>query len=210
MTIDWNCKESYQRLLAAVHAASPQNHNYRQIATLFGRGATYDAIEGRFRRIKLDAAGLKNDVESGHQAEPTSPKAGGAKSPRKRRAAPRPTYLTEGKDGGDQRTRQRVLKGRIKKQASQAHKSRANNEKIIGNGRKTAVEADSGSVMTDASQDIIHIDSSDSGDADADASGGLEGVDWPTYDMSGFDLSAADFAYQEEEDEAEDDEDDDE
>ncbi|KAI9784682.1 MAG: hypothetical protein M1816_000747 [Peltula sp. TS41687] len=87
MTIDWNTKESYQRLLAAVHAASPQTHNYRLIATMFGQGATYDAIEGRFRKIKADAMVLKKEVESGERPEAPPRGAGSAKStPRKKKA----------------------------------------------------------------------------------------------------------------------------
>ncbi|KAI9755059.1 MAG: hypothetical protein M1815_005224 [Lichina confinis] len=83
-TIDWNTKESYQRLLAATQAAAPQNHNYRQIATFFGQGATYDAIEGRFRKIKADAAELIEEVESGER--PEAPARGTNGTPRKARA----------------------------------------------------------------------------------------------------------------------------
>lgn len=87
MTIDWNCKESYQRLLAAVYAASPQNHNYRLIASMFGQGATYDSIEGRFRKIKADAAKLKAEVDSGERPEAPPRGAGSTNStPRKRKA----------------------------------------------------------------------------------------------------------------------------
>lgn len=87
MPIDWNSKESYQRLLAAVYAASPQNHNYRQIAYMFGQGATYDAIEGRFRKIKAEAQTLKQEVENGERPEPP-PKATGSvqSTPKKKRA----------------------------------------------------------------------------------------------------------------------------
>lgn len=44
---------------------------------MYGRGATYDAIEGRFRIIRKDAAQLKEEVESG--IRPAAPPRGGLK-----------------------------------------------------------------------------------------------------------------------------------
>lgn len=67
-----------------MQAAAPQNQNYRQIATYFGQGATYDAIEGRFRKIKADAAQLIKEVESGER--PEAPARGSGGTPRKDRA----------------------------------------------------------------------------------------------------------------------------
>ncbi|KAL9024372.1 MAG: hypothetical protein Q9196_006567 [Gyalolechia fulgens] len=48
--------------------------DYRKIATMYGEGATYDAIEGRFRIIKREAAKLLAEVESG--ARPAAPPRG--------------------------------------------------------------------------------------------------------------------------------------
>jgi len=43
--------------------------NYQILATLIGGGATYDAVEGRFRKIKKDAAALQAKVDSGELPE---------------------------------------------------------------------------------------------------------------------------------------------
>ena len=122
MAIDWNTKESYQRLLAAVYAASPQNHNYRRIASMFGQGATYDAIEGRFRKIKAEGDKLRREVENGERPEAPPRGAGSANStPKKRRAS-----------GNDS---QGVLNGRVTK----AGKAKAGKSP---KGKKSAVETE--------------------------------------------------------------------
>ncbi|KAL9035247.1 MAG: hypothetical protein Q9180_004961, partial [Flavoplaca navasiana] len=41
--------------------------DYRKIASMYGEGATYDAIEGRFRIIKKEAAKLLAEVSSGER-----------------------------------------------------------------------------------------------------------------------------------------------
>ncbi|KAI9835953.1 MAG: hypothetical protein M1837_003565 [Sclerophora amabilis] len=69
MPTDWGHIDSWKRLAAATWAASPQNHNYRAIATYFGRDATYDSIEGRFRIIKKEAKKLQEEIESGERPE---------------------------------------------------------------------------------------------------------------------------------------------
>lgn len=88
MPIDWNNIESLERLLAAVYAASPQNPNYRLIATYYGEGATYDSIEGRFRRIRPLADTMKREVDNGERP-PAPPRGGGSvhSTPRKKRSA---------------------------------------------------------------------------------------------------------------------------
>jgi hypothetical protein len=58
--VNWGAKESYTKLLAAIYAAHPGvKFNFNEIAHFFGDGATYDAIEGRFRIIKKEAAALR-------------------------------------------------------------------------------------------------------------------------------------------------------
>lgn len=54
--------------------------NYSSVAAMFGRGATYDSIEGRFRGIKKQAKVLREEIQSG--ARP----ADAPMTPRKRRA----------------------------------------------------------------------------------------------------------------------------
>lgn len=79
--VNWKNSESNDRLFAAVIAAHPglkvlPPHSYRQtdsptnepqldyqaMATYFGQGATYDAIEGRFRRYRKMAEDLKTEA----------------------------------------------------------------------------------------------------------------------------------------------------
>ncbi|KAL8895488.1 MAG: hypothetical protein Q9207_008155 [Kuettlingeria erythrocarpa] len=57
-------------------AAQDMKLNYGKIATMYGQGATYDAVEGRFRIIKRKAAELVAEVESG--SRPPAPPRGGS------------------------------------------------------------------------------------------------------------------------------------
>ncbi|MCJ1416813.1 hypothetical protein MMC32_003151 [Xylographa parallela] len=68
---NWQSVDAYKRLLAAILAAHPDKKllDYRRIATYFGDGATYDSIEGQFRKIRGEAALMKQEVESGARAE---------------------------------------------------------------------------------------------------------------------------------------------
>src|SRR5437016_1155272 len=62
--VNWTTTESCTRLLAAIYAAHPtMKFNYNEIAHMYGEGATYDAIEGRFRKIKLAAEELRKAAE---------------------------------------------------------------------------------------------------------------------------------------------------
>jgi hypothetical protein len=61
--VNWAAKESFTKLLAAIYAAHPGvKFNFSEIAHFFGDGATYDAIEGRFRIIKKEAATLRKNA----------------------------------------------------------------------------------------------------------------------------------------------------
>ncbi|KAF3042107.1 hypothetical protein E8E12_003222 [Didymella heteroderae] len=61
MAIQWKEPGAKDRLLAAVIAASP-NLSMKEVARLFGQGATYDAIEGQLRKAKNAAAVLKEEA----------------------------------------------------------------------------------------------------------------------------------------------------
>ena len=60
---------------------------------MYGQGATYDSIEGRFRIIRKEAAAMKAEIESGARpaAPPRNANAGGTNSepttPKKRKTA---------------------------------------------------------------------------------------------------------------------------
>ncbi|EAW08474.1 uncharacterized protein ACLA_032090 [Aspergillus clavatus NRRL 1] len=63
--VNWKTTESTDRLIAALIAANPGlKLEYQAMATLFGQGATYDAIEGRFRRYRKMADELRSSALS--------------------------------------------------------------------------------------------------------------------------------------------------
>lgn len=107
MPIDWKSQQSYQRLLAALVAASDGNVSficrecdrkavptmiwqvdYKKVAYFFGQGATYDSIEGRFRIAKKMATTLKAEAEEEGRALPATRSKGAITTPRKPRAKP--------------------------------------------------------------------------------------------------------------------------
>ena len=82
--VNWGAKESFTKLLAAIYAAHPDvKFNFNEIAHFFGDGATYDAIEGRFRIIKKEAMVLHENA-----GEP------GPSTNRKRKTASQRSVLT--------------------------------------------------------------------------------------------------------------------
>ncbi|KAL2041775.1 hypothetical protein N7G274_005559 [Stereocaulon virgatum] len=74
MPVNWKEADAFTRLLAAMVAAQDMKLDYRKIATMYGKGATYDSIEGRFRIIKKEAAVLKSEIDTG--ARPEAPARG--------------------------------------------------------------------------------------------------------------------------------------
>ncbi|KAF7178421.1 hypothetical protein CNMCM7691_007117 [Aspergillus felis] len=63
--VNWKANESTDRLIAVLIAAHPGlKLEYQAMATFFGQGATYDAIEGRFRRYRKMADEVKADALS--------------------------------------------------------------------------------------------------------------------------------------------------
>ncbi|GIK02114.1 hypothetical protein Aspvir_006157 [Aspergillus viridinutans] len=63
--VNWKANESTDRLIAVLIAAHPGlKLEYQAMATLFGQGATYDAIEGRFRRYRKMADEVKAEALS--------------------------------------------------------------------------------------------------------------------------------------------------
>ncbi|KAI9763020.1 MAG: hypothetical protein M4579_000083 [Chaenotheca gracillima] len=117
MPTDWADIESWKRLAAATWAASPQNHNYRQIATYFGQDSTYDSIEGRFRIIKKEAKKLQGEIDSGQR--PEAPVRGGASAnstPRKKKpSAGSAANGAAAETSSPTKPSQSVLSGRVTK-----------------------------------------------------------------------------------------------
>ncbi|KAL5365235.1 hypothetical protein BJX96DRAFT_179660 [Aspergillus floccosus] len=70
--VNWKTQESTDRLFASIIAAHPGlKLDYNAMAAMFGQGATYDAIEGRFRRYRKMAEELKAEArENGHTDVP--------------------------------------------------------------------------------------------------------------------------------------------
>ncbi|KAL8764486.1 MAG: hypothetical protein Q9203_005901 [Teloschistes exilis] len=74
MPINWKNPKAFERLIAAVIAAHDLKLDYRRIATMYGQGATYDAVEGRFRVFRKEAAKLQQEISNGDR--PTAPRRG--------------------------------------------------------------------------------------------------------------------------------------
>ncbi|KAK5121934.1 hypothetical protein LTR85_004506 [Meristemomyces frigidus] len=65
-TTNWDSTETWQRVVAAIIATGVKL-DLKAIATYYG--TTYDTLENRFRKIKKDAAVLKDEIESGKRGE---------------------------------------------------------------------------------------------------------------------------------------------
>ncbi|MCJ1462307.1 hypothetical protein MMC07_000907 [Pseudocyphellaria aurata] len=116
MRIDWNNKDSFKRLLAAMVAAQDMKLNYSKIAMMYGQGATYDAIEGHFRKIKKDAVQLREEQDIRVAGAPSSPTPT-PKKPRKKEKA---------------ETTPAVLGGRVKKSSASKRKKAIKVEMVDG------------------------------------------------------------------------------
>ncbi|KAB8265653.1 hypothetical protein BDV32DRAFT_144174 [Aspergillus pseudonomiae] len=65
MVVNWENHESTNRLIASILAAHPDlKLDYHVMALVFGQGATYDSIEGRFRRYRKIADELRDEAHS--------------------------------------------------------------------------------------------------------------------------------------------------
>ena len=178
MPINWKATETCQRLLAAIYAASPQSHNYQKIATLFGEGATYDAIEGRFRIIKREAARLAAEVEAGARPAAPAKKGNGPANvggtgavPKKNNNTKSKVTMTEKKNvkreksaGGN--AKQRVLTGRVTK-ASNGKRGDEKNKDNDGEART----GDEDKEMADCDESNAALQPRGCHDEDLDANG---------------------------------------
>ncbi|KXL42471.1 hypothetical protein M433DRAFT_21479 [Acidomyces richmondensis BFW] len=63
---DWSNAETWQRLVAAI-CATGVKINIAETAKYYG--TTYDTLENRLRKVKKEAAILKDEVDSGRRGE---------------------------------------------------------------------------------------------------------------------------------------------
>lgn len=166
MPVNWKDPKAFERLLAAMVAAQEMKLDYRKIATMYGEGATYDAIEGRFRIIKREAAKLLAEVESGARpaalprgssntakAPVTKSEDGGVDAlatPKKARK-PRSTNATPRAKKTD-----KVIGGRItkNKDSSPTKKNGAGHVEVI----KQELESSGSSMYEDAGMEVVDAD----------------------------------------------------
>ncbi|QDS70232.1 hypothetical protein FKW77_007145 [Venturia effusa] len=121
MAIDWKSPETTDRLLTCIYAWLSETNttiNHQRIAELFGNNATYNAVQGNFRKFKQGiedvkaaaplpvAAASKSRVKKMRSSETTATAAaagvlGGriAKSTPKKSRAGKNKFETGGKDG---------------------------------------------------------------------------------------------------------------
>ncbi|KAK7524387.1 hypothetical protein IWZ03DRAFT_23713 [Phyllosticta citriasiana] len=129
MPIDWKTPESYRRLLAAMCAAQDGTIDFKKVAYYYGKGATYDSIEGRFRHAKKEAKKLQSEAEKeGRKMPVTRPKSANS-TPRKPKATP---SIENG-----------VKTGRVSKSPSKKRSTAGNLSPVV------KLEADSGSSAAD-------------------------------------------------------------
>ncbi|KAL8915140.1 MAG: hypothetical protein Q9172_006939 [Xanthocarpia lactea] len=140
MPVNWKDPKAFERLLAAIVAAQEMKLDYRKIASMYGEGATYDAIEGRFRIIRKEAQKLLAEIESGER--PAAPPRGAitksssttsgdeVTTPKKPRKPSSTNTTPRAKKfaGGE-----KVLGGRVTKTTDSSPKKKAG---IVGNGIK--------------------------------------------------------------------------
>ncbi|EME43241.1 hypothetical protein DOTSEDRAFT_72589 [Dothistroma septosporum NZE10] len=69
-TLDWSSPETWQRVVAAIMATGVKV-DLKQTATYFG--TTYDTLENRFRKLKKEAATLKEEIDKGERSEISTP-----------------------------------------------------------------------------------------------------------------------------------------
>ncbi|KAK1143411.1 hypothetical protein N8T08_006739 [Aspergillus melleus] len=88
MVVNWKDSQSTDRLVAAIIAAHPDlKLNYQAIATYFGQAATYDAVEGRFRRYRKMSDELKKEAFAQGITHPPKGRGSGGSTPRTPRVA---------------------------------------------------------------------------------------------------------------------------
>ena len=116
--------------------------DYRKIATMYGQGATYDSIEGRFRIIRKEAAAMKAEIESG--ARPTAP-------PRNANASTGGSGPTTPKKSKTAIKKDKTITGRVTKSNASTPSKRSTNGDIAS-GIKQELESgtSSFSIMDDA------------------------------------------------------------
>lgn len=134
MRIDWNNKDSFKRLLAAMVAAQDMKLNYTKIATMYGQGATYDAIEGHFRKIRKEATQLREEYDARAAGAPFSstPVPEVPRKPRAKRTSKK----------GKAEAGPAVLGGRVKKNAAAAKRGKMIKEEAAEEERDAVGDTD--------------------------------------------------------------------
>jgi len=114
----------------------PLQLDYRKIATMYGNGATYDSIEGRFRIIKKEAAQLKSEIDSG--ARPEAPMRGANPSATSTPKKPKTTNTTPKKVD-------KTFGGRVNKSANSTPTKKGANAGNVVKGIKEEPESSASS-----------------------------------------------------------------
>ncbi|KAL9604209.1 MAG: hypothetical protein Q9219_000607 [cf. Caloplaca sp. 3 TL-2023] len=195
MPVNWKDPKAFERLLAAMVAAQEMKLDYRKIASMYGEGislppfsfffpsyplpqltihiegATYDAIEGRFRIIKREAAKLLSEVESG--SRPPAPPRGSSASTTN---AKKSSFTSEIND--DTSTNVTPKKSRKPRSTNTTPRAKKADKVLAGrvakNGRESPVKRD-GNVMRGIKEEMASSGSSIYEDAGMEV--GVEGLD---------------------------------
>ncbi|KAL8806889.1 MAG: hypothetical protein Q9182_001018 [Xanthomendoza sp. 2 TL-2023] len=164
MPVNWKDPKAFERLLAAMVAAQEMKLDYRKIATMYGQGATYDAVEGRFRIIKKEAEKLLKEIANGERPEapprgsskPSTKENGNSMTPKKGTPKPRSISTPRGEKkkgvNGD-----KVVGGRVSKNVdvSPKKKKAAAATGVVANGIKEEAPSDEGmAIENDPDQEM--------------------------------------------------------
>ncbi|OAL69412.1 hypothetical protein A7D00_6531 [Trichophyton violaceum] len=85
--VTWD-KANIERLIAALLAAHPDfSPDYRKMAVYFGQGATYDSINGQFRRFRQDANKMRGSESGTVPSTPSRRRNVASSTPRSGRGA---------------------------------------------------------------------------------------------------------------------------
>ncbi|TID16081.1 splicing arginine serine-rich 2 [Venturia nashicola] len=118
MAIDWKSPENTERLLTCVYAWLQESNmpiNHHRIAKYFGNGATYDAVQGNFRKFKQRIEDVKAEVGDG----------GGAVAPVVASRAKGKGKKMKGSSSGDG-----VLSGRVVKSVPKVRATKVKEEQV--------------------------------------------------------------------------------
>ncbi|QKX62423.1 uncharacterized protein TRUGW13939_09584 [Talaromyces rugulosus] len=124
MVVNWKAPDANDRLMGALLAAHTEfKPDYNKIAKVFGRGATYNSVEGQFRKYREMAKKLASGAPDGESTQSKSSTPRVPRTPRSSQTNGITKSTGSGKRGGSVVKKDKVLKSPTK--AGKSGKSEA-------------------------------------------------------------------------------------